>query len=654
MFLNNLIKNALFIFILLNIILINNLNYSGDIEKNLIISNKHSNYIFINNITNIPTLYLNVENIKYSFSKQFGLIEVIYFIELSDENYNIIRPSKLLSFYGLNFFCNLYKYGINNNIISIANIYENRFFFCTEYINIDDEIDFGIKIFKINSEKNEIEYFQHFCFTDKFFNINENPLLENNNRFNINYLYKNFNELLNKIKKYKNNISYIHEAYNLKSSYIQPPLFSLKSDIAQVEGKWYFNNIYETYFCFCLGDSCANFAIINMNNFQNCKYFFYLTIIDNNKDLYPKTHYLLSDFFDENIESSDAFPIFKEMKYKNYKVHYLTMSDKIYKQLCLNNQKCLLNSEIIYGVKKINGDILEKFIVLFLRLKAVIAAEKYYSIDNIFYNIDYITYIFLGHGVTYIKSYLYKDYLSPKTYNKILLPPYEKFIQLALDAGWKKENIIKIGYPRWDDYEIFLGEIKREERAIFLMFTWRKLKKGKNISDTYFKNLYRLLNNRKLNIQLNINNIKFFYCFHHSLKYTKIAKINEANIRIIEQNNISTLLKNSSLIITDFSSIIFDAIVQKKPLILFIPDGLEPNLEDIYSSEYCETINKIKNGTINLYEVFVDLNKVIKKIIYYIKNNFNLEDEKLKFYKEFRLKNKGNTKKFIKYIKHLE
>lgn len=129
MFLNNLIKNALFIFILLNIILINNLNYSGDIEKNLIISNKHSNYIFINNITNIPTLYLNVENIKYSFSKQFGLIEVIYFIELSDENYNIIRPSKLLSFYGLNFFCNLYKYGINNNIISIANIYENRFFF---------------------------------------------------------------------------------------------------------------------------------------------------------------------------------------------------------------------------------------------------------------------------------------------------------------------------------------------------------------------------------------------------------------------------------------------------------------------------------------------------------------------------------------------
>ena len=179
MFLNNLIKNALFIFILLNIILINNLNYSGDIEKNLIISNKHSNYIFINNITNIPTLYLNVENIKYSFSKQFGLIEVIYFIELSDENYNIIRPSKLLSFYGLNFFCNLYKYGINNNIISIANIYENRFFFCTEYINIDDEIDFGIKIFKINSEKNEIEYFQHFCFTDKFFNINENPLLEN-------------------------------------------------------------------------------------------------------------------------------------------------------------------------------------------------------------------------------------------------------------------------------------------------------------------------------------------------------------------------------------------------------------------------------------------------------------------------------------------
>jgi len=339
---------------------------------------------------------------------------------------------------------------------------------------------------------------------------------------------------------------------------------------------------------------------------------------------------------------------------RNMKAHYLTMSSSIYNQFCLNNTKCYYEAQMIYGIKKITGDILEKLLALFLRLKAVITAEKYYSIDNIFYNIDYITYIFLGHGVTYIKSYLYKNYLNPKAYNKILLPPYEKFIRLALDAGWKNENIIKIGYPRWDGYDIFVGNSKNKERAIFLMFTWRKLKKGKQISDEYFNNLNKLLNNKKLNKQLIRNNIKLFFCLHHILKDTKQIKFNEDNIRMIEQNSISTLLKNSSLIITDFSSILFDAIVQRKPLILFLPDGLDPNIEDLYLNDYWETINKIKKGIIYLFEVFLDLEKVINKTIYYIQNNFNLEYEKMKFYKKFGLKNHGNTKRFINYLKRLK
>ena len=341
------------------------------------------------------------------------------------------------------------------------------------------------------------------------------------------------------------------------------------------------------------------------------------------------------------------------MRLKDFKVHYLTMSNKIYKLLCLNNKKCFIESQIIYGVKRINGDILERLLALFLRLKVVITAEKYSSIDNLFYNIDYITYIFLGHGVTYIKSFLYRDYLSPRMYNKILLPPCKKFIKLALDAGWRKENIIKIGYPRWDNYDDFSKSLKNEEKAIFLMFTWRKMKKGKSISNEYFISLKKLLNNRKLNDKLYQNNIKLFYCFHHTLKDKIVIKANKDNIRLISQNKISSLLKNSSLIITDFSSILFDAIVQRKPLILYIPDCLDPNLKEIYSSEYYETINKIKSGIIYLGEIFLNLNKVINKIIYYINNGFILEPERLRFYNKFRLKKSDNTKRFINYIKHL-
>ena len=93
--------------------------------------------------------------------------------------------------------------------------------------------------------------------------------------------------------------------------------------------------------------------------------------------------------------------------------------------------------------------------------------------------------------------------------------------------------------------------------------------------------------------------------------------------------------------------------VQKKPLILFIPDGGEPNLQDIYITDYYETITKIKNGDIYLNEVFFFFYYTLNKIIYYIKNDFALESEQLKFFEQFNFKNFGNTNKFINYIKKL-
>ena len=122
-------------------------------------------------------------------------------------------------------------------------------------------------------------------------------------------------------------------------------------------------------------------------------------------------------------------------------------------------------------------------------------------------------------------------------------------------------------------------------------------------------------------------------------------------MRFIFQDEISLLLKNSSLIITDFSSILFDAIVQRKPLILYIPDGLETNLKYIYSKQYYEIITNLAKGIPYLFEVFLELEDVINKIIYYIQKDFDLENEKLLFYNEFGLRSGDNTRKFLNYIK---
>lgn len=656
------IINYILKYFLIFIVLLNSL-YKYNENENFFpnIFNDHYQYstsFYLKNITHIPDIYITVTKINYYYSTVYHLKEIGYYIKLNDKNNNLIKPSDLSLLYDLHIICITYSFEKSENLYYLANIYENQYFFCNDHIRFSEKLNFGVKIYKINEIDEQIEYNEIFFFTDKLYNININRNFENNNKFNINYIYDKYNKLLLKKKKYENKRLFLKKPFNLKSSFLQPPLSTLKRDITQVEGRWYFKNIYGTYFCFCRDESCFNIKKFNMQNFQNCKYFFYLTMIDNHRYLFPKTHYLLSDFFDENIDSVDTFPVFIEMIKEDLNVHYITMSSKIYSEFCLNNTKCLNKMQIIYGIRKINGDTLEKYLELLLKLKVVVTAEKYECIDNLFYNIEYITYIFLGHGVTYIKSYLYNDYLSPKKYNKILLPPSERFISLALEAGWKQDDIIKVGYPRWDFYNIHTtsslsSEINNKgERSIFMMFTWRKVKKGKYISDLYYKNIYNILNNRKINRYLQKYNIKLFFCYHHAMIQKK--KIRESNnIRFILQNEISTLLMNSSLIITDFSSILFDAIVQKKPLILYIPDGLDINLKDIYSYQYYETITKLKNGMIFLLEIFLELKDVVNKIIYYIKNNFALENENLLIYKEFRLKNRGNTRRFIKYIKML-
>ena len=630
--------------------IINQLNKGDNFD---IIRQKIFLNFFSYNISNSLNIYFSVSDVKFTYSKENGLIETLYNLYFYNQEFNIIKPSDLPFLYNLSILCNLYNYDINDNIYSFSNIYKNQYFYCIEYSKFSENVKFGIEIYKLNNFGEVFEFKEFFFFDSKLININRSDINENNRKFNNNYIYIKYNQLLNQLMNKKSHSN------TLISSYLQPPICFLKSSIALIEGKWYFNNIYENYFCFCKGKVCLNLMKITNYNYQSCKYYFYLTVIDKNKYIYPKSHYLLSDFFEPNIEPSDALPIFKEMIKSGLEAHYITMSWSVYKRYGIKNIKSLNDLKIIYGIRKLIGDVLEKYLELLLKLKVVVAAEKYDGIDNLFYNIDYIIYIFLGHGIQYIKSYLYNDYLSFKKYNKIVLPQSEKIISVAIEGGWKNEDIIKITCPKYDNYNIYNNsnisncDYEKKERSIFLMFTWRKARRGKKISDLYFTNIYNLLNNANINNALNFHNVKLFFCYHHSLKIKKRININKTNIKFISQNKISTLLKNSSLIITDFSAILFDAIIQIKPLVLFIPDGLDPNLEKIYTKEYYETITKIKNNIINLYEVFLELNRAINKIIYYIKNGFILENEKLKFYQQFKLNNQGNTKKFIDYLKKM-
>jgi CDP-glycerol glycerophosphotransferase (TagB/SpsB family) len=288
---------------------------------------------------------------------------------------------------------------------------------------------------------------------------------------------------------------------------------------------------------------------------------------------------------------------------------------------------------------------------IFLKLKTTISGAKIYSINNLFYNIEYITYICLGHGISYLKDFLYKDYYSSNIYDKILLPNSSLIISQAKNYGWKEKNIIKIGLPRWDIFDYNNDKMNPfRNKSIFIMFTWRDINKGHEISKYYLKNIINLINNYTLNIVLKDNNITLYFCLHHMMeKYKILFNINK-NIKYINQNQIIECLINSHLFITDFSSVIFDFIFRKKPYIIFIPDSEDLDLQNIYSKSYYDKINYLKNGSF-FENRFIKVKIAVDKIIYYINNNFKLDSEMKDFYQYINLKKGNNINNFINYLK---
>ena len=535
-------------------------------------------------------------------------------------------------------------------MVSLSNIYENKYFYCIEYFNTDEKLNFGIKIPNFFLDL-KVDFF-----SDNIFDYN-NLRRKNESKFDpliINNEYNNLNLALssnsnNSDKAFKENLV-------LKKSYMINPICSSKTNLDKDNDEWSFINIYNHYFCLC-----KNFFSHTRNfnsKFKKCKYYFYSSIIDENRNTYKKTDYLFADFFESELSSDDTYPIFEEMIKTNNNVHYITKNNNIYRKYCLFEIICLtIIRDII-----IDGDFMEKYLELMLKLKAAISGSEFVSIDqneHIFYNIEYISSINVGHGIKYFKSFLYKWYSHYEKFNKLVLPPSKKIISVALQYGWKEENIIKMCLPKWDKYDnTKLYDKDVNQKSIFIFFTKRTLKDMRSISLEYIKNIRQILNNYILEEELIKNDITLYYCLHRSISRFKysIKKYNyNRQLIYINNNDISSIIIKSSLLITDFSSIIFDFAYQGKPIIIYLPDLKDPDIKDIYDNDYYELINDIKDGKVYLENRLNTTEQVINKIIYYIHNGFKLEPNLKKFYESFELNcGKNITQSFISYIENIK
>ena len=610
--------------------------------------NKPIKVIKINSLSNNSLQIIQSDNLKfhffgynYYFSKKFYKSKMSFFIKVFDIDNNLILPSNLSLTYHKHIICYIHI-NKNINIYSLAYIENDSYFKCTEFYNLNEHIKIGVIIYETPKTKNKIVTNYTLFLIDKcLFKVkyNDNDIF-NSTKIDYNYYFI--------LSQFENNSSLIDNK-KLKKLYYTKPINSLKREINDNKNKWNFLNIYNEFFCFCYGSDCLKFEN------SKCKYYFYLYLIDINHKIYNKEDFLLLDFIYKRYSSDDVFPVFKKLINRKLKAHYITQKRKIYKKYCKKKKYC--HSIILVKNKKykINGNFIEKYLTLILKLKQVIsnAGVDINFINNIFFNINYITYICIGHGVSYFKYYLYQNIYGPQNFDKLLIPNSERLINMTKKYGWKEENLLKFNLPRWEKYNRFQSLNAKENirtNSIFIMFTWRELKNDTNISFFYINNILNLINNDILINNLIKYNLTIYFALHHKLnKYKNIFALN-SHIHYIEDNEISECLSKTNLIVTDYSSIVFDIIYRKKPYIIFIPDAQDPNIINNYSERCYKVIKNFTNNDFDFKNVYFDINSTINKINDYIKNSFCLDSELKKFYDDFHFNQNENLDDFINYI----
>lgn len=259
-------------------------------------------------------------------------------------------------------------------------------------------------------------------------------------------------------------------------------------------------------------------------------------------------------------------------------------------------------------------------------------------------------HIFLQHGITINKP----EYLLPHMshiYIFITVTPQEtKFVVNSL--GYNKESVCMAGFSRFDA----LHNQITNKGQILVMPTWRKWLKLKseehfdarmnNEHSEYLEMWKKILSNEELQLFAEDNNLDIIFFPHPNLSdLIDPVKIVGRKVRIANKEDIQSLLITSQLLITDYSSIFFDMVYMKKPVIFYQFD--EEKFRKYHYEKGWFDYHNTKFG-----KVFKEPEKIIEEIQLIVKSDYSVSDEYIEEHKRtFPLYDTNNSKRIYQIIR---
>lgn len=215
--------------------------------------------------------------------------------------------------------------------------------------------------------------------------------------------------------------------------------------------------------------------------------------------------------------------------------------------------------------------------------------------------------IFLQHGITYndLSPLFEPEWKDISLFISASGAEYQGFVQDGSPYKFSQKNVALTGFPRHDFLLQKSDKFSREhpdQKAIVIMPTWRPYLLGKILQGTeralidnfeetsFFQHWNGLLNS---DVLAKISNqgigVKFF---PHPNVIPYLSKFNLPNfvqVLTFEDVSIQNLFAESSLMITDYSSVSFEMGLLKKPIIYYQFDQEEFYSRGLYNAGYFDT-----------------------------------------------------------------
>lgn len=323
-----------------------------------------------------------------------------------------------------------------------------------------------------------------------------------------------------------------------------------------------------------------------------------------------KQVWLINDNFLTDDNGYAFFKYIRENHRKNIKAYF------VYTNKTQNIQKAQkLGKCVLIGTKKYKW--------LFLTSDYSVGSVVYPQMKNAFSNKndfyrDFVAkrgFVFLQHGV--ISQDLSKEHnkfvYNPCGFVTSANPEWESLVYG--NYFYLPSEVWLTGLPRFD---LLYNDSKK---IITFMPTWRKyLINGLTKQSEFYKNYDKVINNEKLISACQRYGYRLNFRLHPLLQKYYDVFSNENNHFSITNDTYRELFAHSDLIITDYSSAIFDFLYLNKPIIYYQFDKEHFFKEHVYDEGY---LDYEKNG---FGQVCYDADALVETIISYMRNGCAMEE----------------------------